>query len=92
RLPVLYEVRALWEDAAVSNGTDREGSLRYRATRALERWAVDRVDALAVICEGLKGDFVARGVDPARITVSPNGVDMALFGSPVGYDKSLAKA
>lgn len=92
KLPVLYEVRALWEDAAVGNGTDHEGSLRYRTTRALERWAVDRVDALAVICEGLKGDFVVRGVDPARITVSPNGVDMELFGAPIAPDKALAKA
>ncbi len=92
RLPILYEVRALWEDAAVSNGTDREGSLRYRAIRRLERWAIDRVDALAVICEGLRGDFIARGVDPARITVSPNGVDMALFGTPPAPDTALAKS
>ena len=92
RVPVLYEIRAFWEDAAVGNGTGVEGSWRYRATRALERRAVDRVDAVAVICEGLRGDLVARGVDPARITVSPNGVDMTLFGNPAAYDKGLAKS
>ena len=30
-IPVVYEVRAFWEDAAVDHGTTSEGSLRYRA-------------------------------------------------------------
>ena len=34
-IPLVYEIRAFWEDAAVGNGTGTEGSLRYRATRAL---------------------------------------------------------
>ncbi|MDE8453393.1 glycosyltransferase, partial [Klebsiella pneumoniae] len=83
--PLVYEIRAFWEDAAVGNGTGREGSLRYRATRALETWAVRRADAVAVICEGLRGDLVARGIDPAKLLVSPNGVDMAVFGDPLAY-------
>ena len=28
RVPVVYELRALWEDAAVDHGTTREGSVR----------------------------------------------------------------
>ena len=42
-LPVLYEVRAFWEDAAVDHGRTREGAPRYRLTRALDRtldWVV----------------------------------------------------
>ncbi len=89
-VPLVYEIRAFWEDAAVGNGTGREGSLRYRATRALERWAVERADHVAVICEGLRGDLVARGVDPAKVLVSPNGVDLTLFGAPVPRDERLA--
>jgi len=89
-LPILYEIRAFWEDAAVGNGEGREGSLRYRVTRALEGWAVNRVDHVAAICEGLRNDLIARGVDPARIMLTPNGVDMALFGAPVAYDQELA--
>ena len=38
-LPLLYEIRAFWEDAAVGNGTGREGSARYRLIRMLETWA-----------------------------------------------------
>jgi glycosyltransferase involved in cell wall biosynthesis len=60
--PGRYEIRAFWEDAAVDHGTTAEGSLRYRATRALETWAIKRVDHVFTICEGLRRDIVARGI------------------------------
>ena len=91
KLPLLYEIRAFWEDAAVGNGTGREGSLRYRLTRLLETHAVRRADAVAVICEGLRRDLVARGIDADKILVSPNGVDMGMFGRPLPYDRNFAE-
>jgi PEP-CTERM/exosortase A-associated glycosyltransferase len=92
KLPFVYEIRAFWEDAAVGNGTGREGSPRYRATRALETWAVRKADAVAVICEGLRRDLVARGIDQSKIFVSPNGVDLEMFGAPLPYDHALAES
>ncbi|MFN4097000.1 MAG: TIGR04063 family PEP-CTERM/XrtA system glycosyltransferase [Sphingomonas sp.] len=89
-LPLLYEIRAFWEDAAVGNGTGSEGSAKYRAIRGLETWAARRVDAVAVICEGLKRDLIARGIDAGKIMVSPNGVDLHLFGEPAPRDDALA--
>lgn len=91
-IPVLYEIRAFWEDAAVGNGTGREGSARYRLTKWLETRAVKSADAVAVICDGLRGDLIARGVDPGKIIVSPNGVDLDLFGDPPPRDDALAGA
>jgi PEP-CTERM/exosortase A-associated glycosyltransferase len=87
---VVYEIRAFWEDAAVGNGEGHEGSLKYRLTRALENRVVARADAVVTICAGLKDDLVARGVAPERITLSPNGVDLALFGDPPAPDPALA--
>ena len=89
-LPLVYEIRAFWEDAAVGNGTGKEGSIRYRLTRALENHVVKRADRIAVICEGLRLDLVARGVAADKIFVSPNGVDMELFGTPRPPDLALA--
>jgi PEP-CTERM/exosortase A-associated glycosyltransferase len=89
-LPLVYEIRAFWEDAAVGNGTGTEGSPRYRATRALETWAVRRADGIAVICEGLRRDLIVRGIDADKIMVSPNGVDLTLFGDPPTRDATLA--
>lgn len=90
RVPLLYEIRAFWEDAAVGNDAGTQGSWRYKATRTLETRAVKNADAVAVICDGLRSDLVARGIDPKHIMVSPNGVDMTLFGKPLAYDAALA--
>lgn len=78
-IPVVYEIRAFWEDAAVDHGTTTQGSLRYRATRNLETRAIQRADHVFTICEGLRADIVARGISPDKITVIPNAVDLASF-------------
>ena len=78
-IPVVYEIRAFWEDAAVDHGTTAEGSIRYRATRAVETWALKRVDHAFTICEGLRADIVARGIPAAKVTVIPNAVDIEGF-------------
>jgi len=82
---VVYELRALWEDAAVNHGTAREGGLRYRLSRGLETWALRRADAITTICGGLRDDICARGVPAEKVTVVPNAVDIEEFsvgGSP----------
>lgn len=78
-IPVVYEVRAFWEDAAVDHGTTTEGSLRYRMTRRLETRALRRVDHVFTICEGLRRDIVARGLPQSKVTVIPNAVDIEAF-------------
>ena len=89
-IPVVYEIRAFWEDAAVSNGTGSEGSVKYRLTRALENHVVAGADAVVTICQGLKDDLVSRGFAPGKISLSPNGVDLALFGEPPLRDPAFA--
>ena len=89
-LPVLYEARAFWEDAAVDQRKFQEGSRRYRLIRALETILFKRADRVAVICEGMRQDVVARGVDQRRVTVIPNGVDTDAF-EPVARAHDLAE-
>jgi len=80
-VPVVYELRATWEDAAVDHGTTREGSLRYRLSRLLETYVLKRADAITTISEGLRRDICARGVGEEKITVVPNGVDVERFAA-----------
>ncbi|MXP44295.1 TIGR04063 family PEP-CTERM/XrtA system glycosyltransferase [Allopontixanthobacter sediminis] len=89
-IPLVYEIRAFWEDAAVGNRTGREGSIRYRATRALENRVVAGADAVFTICEGLRDDLIGRGFPGGKIGLSPNGVDLTLFGDPPPRDDRLA--
>lgn len=90
-LPLVYEIRAFWEDAAVGNGMGREGSLKYRLTRALENRVIAGADAVVTICHGLRDDLIARGVPAGKIGIMPNGVDLELFGSPIARDEPLAR-
>ena len=88
-IPVVYEVRAFWEDAAVDHGTSTEGGLRYRLTRALETHALRQADAVTTICEGLRRDIVARGIPADKITVIPNAVDIDKFAVGGVADQDL---
>ncbi|MBT5047929.1 MAG: glycosyltransferase, exosortase A system-associated [Rhodospirillaceae bacterium] len=89
-IPVVYEVRAFWEDAAASHGTSSEGGPRYQLTRALESWALRRASAVTTICEGLRGDIVARGIPEDRVTVIPNAVNVDEFSGGAPGDPTLA--
>lgn len=90
-IPLVYEIRAFWEDAAVGNGTGSQGSLKYRMTRALENHVVAGADAVFTICNGLRDDLIERGFDGGKIGISPNGVDLSMFGDPPPRDDKLAK-
>ena len=89
RLPVVYEMRASWEDAAVDHGTTTEGSLRYRVSRALESFALRHADQITTICEGLRGDIQVRGIPADKITVIPNAVDANAFQFGAEPDAAL---
>jgi glycogen synthase len=89
QVPIVYEMRASWEDAAVDHGTTKEGSIRYKLSRAIESFALRRADQVTTICEGLRGDIAARGIAADKITVIPNAVDVASFRFGVEPDPGL---
>ncbi len=91
RIPVVYEVRALWEDAATDHGTTTARSARYRASRALETLALRRADHITTICEGLRSEIAGRGIASDRITVIPNAVDTSEFRFGAEPDPALRK-
>src|SRR3546814_17810045 len=66
RLPMVYEVRSLWEDAAVDGGTARQGDLRYRAPRSLESYDLRRADAVTTICDGMRRAIPGAGRQAER--------------------------
>ncbi|MCP5142263.1 MAG: glycosyltransferase, exosortase A system-associated [Gammaproteobacteria bacterium] len=88
-IPVVYETRAFWEDAAVDHGSTTEGSLRYKLTRAQETWVFRHADAVTTICEGLRDDIIARGIPAERVTIIPNAVDANRFTVSTARDAAL---
>ena len=90
-LPVVYEIRAFWEDARASTNPDGKADLRYHATRRIETFVMQRADAVTVICEGLARDVIARGIPTEKVTIIPNAVDRNAFSGRGVPDPDLAK-
>jgi PEP-CTERM/exosortase A-associated glycosyltransferase len=78
-IPVVYECRAFWEDAAVDQGKSKENDLRYRLTRRIESYVFKNADAVFCISQGLKDDIASRGFPVKRLNMAPNAVDLAQF-------------
>ena len=89
-LPVAYEIRAFWEDAAVDHGTYSERSVKYRVVRLLETWACRHASQIAVICGGLRDELILRGIPAQKITVVSNGTDPVNFRAGI-RDSALAR-
>ncbi|MGE0083149.1 MAG: TIGR04063 family PEP-CTERM/XrtA system glycosyltransferase [Desulfococcaceae bacterium] len=79
KIPVVYEIRAFWEDAAVDHGTYAENSWKYRLTRAIETWVCKKADHVAILCHGLKNDLIKRGIEAKKITPVFNAVNPENF-------------
>lgn len=87
-LPVVYEIRAFWEDAAVDHGTCKEDGLRYRLTRKMESHVVKNASAVTTICQGLRSDLISRGFDENKFTVIANAVDIGQFDVITPQDRA----
>jgi len=88
-LPFVYEVRALWEDAAVADGRAGIAGPRYQLSRALETRVLRAADVVVVICEALGREVRGRGLPETDVVVVPNGVDAEAF-LPRPRDAALA--
>jgi PEP-CTERM/exosortase A-associated glycosyltransferase len=88
-IPLVYELRALWEDGAVDHGTTDARSTRYHLTRALETRVLKRANHVTTICRGLQHEIGARGIPAEHITVIPNAVDTNAFAFDASPDSDL---
>ncbi len=91
RIPVVYEMRASWEDAAVDHGTSAYGGMRYQLTRASETQVLRRADAVVTICDGLRDEICSRGIAAEKVTVVPNAVDTTAFRPTDERDAELKR-
>jgi PEP-CTERM/exosortase A-associated glycosyltransferase len=90
-LPVIYEVRGMWEVTRASRETGWKNTEHYDAYVRLETEAANGADAVITLTEALKAELVERGVPAAKITVVPNSVDPGLF-TATPRDRDLERA
>ncbi|MGC8659275.1 MAG: glycosyltransferase [Desulfomonilaceae bacterium] len=87
-IPVIYEMRGIWEDQHTSRYGMATTSFRYRGVRFLETLALKHADTCFAISNALKDEMIARGIDQNRIMIAPNGVDIRKF-APGEPDQEL---
>ena len=87
-IPVLYEVRGLWADAAVANDGLSESSWKYKYGYLMNKRAFNAVDHICCLGDVLKQELLKLDIKPEKISVTHNAVDFKSF-SPIPKDKHL---
>jgi glycosyltransferase involved in cell wall biosynthesis len=78
RCPFVFEVRDLWPESIVAVGAMRRGSFVGLLNR-MSRFLYRRAALIVVVTEAFREVLVAHGVDPRKIVVVTNGVDLEQF-------------
>lgn len=86
-IPVIYEMRGIWEDSHTSRYGMATTSIRYRAVRFLETVALKKANVCFAISEALKEEIISRGVSPDKVVIVPNGVDIRKFSPGPASDE-----
>lgn len=78
-----YEIRALWEEAALNHGTCFMQRLKYKISQKMETFLCQRVDKIFPISLGLIEEFASRGIERAKMYLVPNVVSDHVPTAPV---------
>jgi glycosyltransferase involved in cell wall biosynthesis len=71
--PFVYNIRDMYPDMAVGGSIVRAGSFTAR-WEAMHRWALRRAARVIVLGGDMRDRIIAKGVDPARVVVSRDGI------------------
>ena len=89
-LPLVYEIRAFWEDAIPEVGRTLAQSLKYWFGRRMENRMMANADAIVAISTHMIEDIAARGYPREKLHRIPNGVDLVHF-APLAPATQLAE-
>jgi colanic acid biosynthesis glycosyl transferase WcaI len=73
--PFVYNIRDMYPDMAVGGAIVPRGSFTAR-WEAMHRWALRQAARVIVLGEDMRDRIVAKGVDPARVIVSRDGIEI----------------
>lgn len=78
KLPWVFELRDLWPASIVAVGAMKK-SWVIRLLERIELQMYRDADAVVSVTQAFKADLVGRGIDPAKISVVLNGVDLSRY-------------
>lgn len=78
RIPWVLEIRDLWPESITAVGAIKNRNI-IKALEALEMFAYRTADRIVPVTDAFKKYMVAKGVDPRKIEVIKNGVDLRFY-------------
>jgi colanic acid biosynthesis glycosyl transferase WcaI len=78
RKPFVLEIRDIWPESIVTVGAMKK-SLAIRFLERLEKKMYDAASRIVAVGEGYRERICSRGVDPEKVSVVTNGVDVSSF-------------
>ena len=81
RKPVVYDIQDMYPDMAIAASIVAPGVIS-RIWERLHRWALRRAARIIVLGDDMRARIVAKGVDPNKISIVRNSVDVPPAGSP----------
>jgi glycosyltransferase involved in cell wall biosynthesis len=88
-IPLVFEVRDLWPEAAVQLG-ELSNPIAIRFAAQMEGACYRRARHIVVVTEGMRNRLVERGYPPAKLTVIPNGANTELY-TPQPINQTLRR-
>lgn len=85
RIPWVLEIRDLWPESIVAVGAITNPRV-IRILEGIELFCYRKASKIVVVTDSFKAFIEAKGIDPEKIHVIKNGVDLDLFGKPVEGD------
>ena len=78
RCPWVLEIRDLWPESILAVGAIRNRAI-IRLLRSLEHFAYRKAERIVPVTDAFRQYMLDGGVDPGKIVVVKNGVDLSLF-------------
>lgn len=90
RRPFVFELRDLWPDSIVAVGAMQEGrSIAW--LRKIEYFLYRRAARIVSVTKSFKRILAGNGIDPEKIAIVPNGVDLELYQPGTKPDELAAR-
>lgn len=78
-VPLVFEVRDLWPEAAIQMGALRRDGVLAKLAKWLERTLYRGSAEVVGLSPGMVEGILDEGIDPAHVTMIPNAADVGLF-------------
>ena len=89
RIPFVFELRDMWPESIKAVGAMKD-SLAIRFFEKIEMFLYRKASRIVSVTESFRNNLIQRGIDPSKIYVVTNGVDLSRFG-PMSKDKKLVR-